>query len=120
MAGAAMNGSDVADSSDGGGLYMFMFISFLDFSNQPLDVGAWRDLAQVNSDLTKVATPCCLLWMDPARWKPGILRMLLYNRCPIGIGQVMYDFEFGSGKALDIELEHWQTTVFDGRDDCTS
>ena len=43
-----------------------------------------------------------------------------YNRCPIGISQVTYDFEFGGGEALDVELEHWKTTVFDCRDDRAS
>ena len=28
------------------------------------------------------------------------------DRCPVGISQVTKDFEFGGGKALDIELKH--------------
>ena len=59
-----MDGSDIADSSDGGGLYTLMTeVSWiLVTSHSMLEPGGdWLMADQVSSVLTKVATPCCLL-----------------------------------------------------------
>ena len=65
---------------------------------------------QLRSDLTKVAIPCCLLRMEPARWNPGNLRVCFSTvrllkedgRDFMGVGEVAYDVQFGGGEALDI------------------
>ena len=90
--------------------------------------GDWLLADQVSSVLTKVATPWCTV-DGPSEMEPRHLEDVIscavcllqeHHRCPVGISQVTHNLEFGGGKALDIELEHWQASVFDGRNDCLS
>lgn len=45
------------------------------------------------------------------------VRLLKEDGCNfVGVGEVVYDVQFGGGEALGIQLEHCQTLTLDGRD----
>ena len=74
VAGAMNSGRDVTDNMDSGGLYTLINIVSWTFmaSHYMLEPGGhWLMVVQFICSITKVARPCFLLRMEPARMNPG-------------------------------------------------
>ena len=84
MAGAGTGGSDDTVSAVGGGLYTFTTdVSWILVTSHSMlqPDGDWLVAVQLNPSRTRVAIPCVLLWMDPARRNPGSLRLFSETQC---------------------------------------